>query len=283
MIGSIIGGLGAIGTRIAGLSASNAAAKRQEALAREQIAYQKELARNQIQWRVQDAKAAGLHPLAALGVSGSSYSPVSIGGASYDTSGLSQSLASMGQNIDRAVMAGKDKAAQRKAQDLADKQTGLALDHQSLTNDILRAELASKRMRLAADMVSSIRPMATPRGLPRSEYAVDGQVDGPLATRPDKYWDKGIRKFGFTVDPSGKRTDIVPSDDYKSRTEDVPIYELIPWLESMGRHIFGRFLGQEVDGYWWHGADKGYLPYPPDRKPRKQGYYIGQGMGFVGR
>lgn len=36
---------------------------------------QKEFAQNQIRWRVDDAKAAGLHPLFALGQSSASYSP----------------------------------------------------------------------------------------------------------------------------------------------------------------------------------------------------------------
>lgn len=36
---------------------------------------QKEFAQNSIQWRVNDAKAAGLHPLYGVGASGTSYSP----------------------------------------------------------------------------------------------------------------------------------------------------------------------------------------------------------------
>ena len=47
------------------------------AFSREQFEYQKELARNQLQWRVEDAKKAGLHPMAALGLQGTSFSPVS--------------------------------------------------------------------------------------------------------------------------------------------------------------------------------------------------------------
>lgn len=60
----------------------------------------KEFAQNQIQWRVADAKAAGLHPLAALGVSPIA-APASAVGA--DVSGLGQGLSEMGQNLSRSV------------------------------------------------------------------------------------------------------------------------------------------------------------------------------------
>lgn len=44
--------------------------------ARSQIALQREFAQNSIQWRVADAKKAGIHPLAALGAQGTSYTPM---------------------------------------------------------------------------------------------------------------------------------------------------------------------------------------------------------------
>lgn len=69
---------------------------------------QKEFAKNGLRWRVEDAIAAGLHPLAALGASGASYSPASIAPLfGTDDEGLSkgQFLARSGQNIARAVEA----------------------------------------------------------------------------------------------------------------------------------------------------------------------------------
>lgn len=43
------------------------------AFSREQFEYQKALHQNQIQWRVEDAKKAGVHPMAALGLSSMSF------------------------------------------------------------------------------------------------------------------------------------------------------------------------------------------------------------------
>lgn len=63
------------------------------------IAMQKEFAQFGIRWRVEDAKAAGLHPLYALGGQIPSFSPT----VSMDSVG--PSISSAGQNVQRAISA----------------------------------------------------------------------------------------------------------------------------------------------------------------------------------
>lgn len=62
-----------------GASKARSAAKSQQAVqihqAEKDRALQREFAQKGIQWRVEDAKAAGLHPLYAVGATGASYSP----------------------------------------------------------------------------------------------------------------------------------------------------------------------------------------------------------------
>lgn len=60
---------------------------------------QKEFAQHGIRWRVEDAKAAGLHPLYALGAQTPSFSPV------YSSDSIGPALADAGQSIGRAVAA----------------------------------------------------------------------------------------------------------------------------------------------------------------------------------
>lgn len=63
---------------------------------------QKEFAQNAIQWRVADAKAAGLHPLFALGGSGAAYSPAStpvFTGSGQGWGQMGQSLGRVGQEV----------------------------------------------------------------------------------------------------------------------------------------------------------------------------------------
>ncbi len=52
--------------------------KSQSKINSQNLAAQKEFAQNSIQWRVNDAKAAGLHPLAALGSNGTTYTPSAV-------------------------------------------------------------------------------------------------------------------------------------------------------------------------------------------------------------
>lgn len=72
--------------------------------------FQEDLAKQGIRWRTEDAEAAGLHPLAALGMMPGGSSPISVmtgGGASSSSAGnLYRSLSGMGQNLSRAAMAG---------------------------------------------------------------------------------------------------------------------------------------------------------------------------------
>ena len=89
-------------------------------------AYQKEFAQHGIRWKVEDAKAAGLHPLAALGSSTATFSP------SFKSD-------NMGQDISRAINA-VGTAADRWTQKKAD---NLALEKASLENDLLRAQITN--------------------------------------------------------------------------------------------------------------------------------------------
>lgn len=95
---------------------------------------QKEFAQTGIQWKVRDAKAAGIHPIYALGAPTTSYAPQSIGGDP-----LQRGLEGMGQDISRAVGAatgpkGRAAAIQQRAAELS-------LDNASLRNDMLRLQI----------------------------------------------------------------------------------------------------------------------------------------------
>lgn len=64
---------------------------------------QKEFAQMGIQWRVEDAKAAGLHPVFALNGGGAAFSSPSV--STSGSYGVENSLQDLGQNVSRAVAA----------------------------------------------------------------------------------------------------------------------------------------------------------------------------------
>lgn len=86
MVGGPLGG--AIGGSIGGAIDANQDRKNAERQRNLEYERQKEFAQHGIQWRVEDARAAGLHPLSVLGSTGASYGsqPITVGG-DYGPSG----------------------------------------------------------------------------------------------------------------------------------------------------------------------------------------------------
>lgn len=122
--GNLIGG-------IIGNSASDDASD----FAAKQFRFQNLAAKKSIQWRVKDARAAGIHPIYALGAQAFSPSPVSVSGSAP----LADGIAAMGQDIGRAVTAGQS-AHLNQAEKLAQ---GLALERAGLENKLIAGQIAA--------------------------------------------------------------------------------------------------------------------------------------------
>lgn len=90
--GALIGGASSL---LGGLFSSKSNLKATKA----QIEAQREFAQHGVTWRVADARQAGLHPLAALGMQPANFSPVVI------PDSMGPAIAEAGQNIGRAVQA----------------------------------------------------------------------------------------------------------------------------------------------------------------------------------
>lgn len=127
-IGPIISGVSSL---LGGVLSSRAASD----AADEQADLQKQFAKNAIQWKVADAKAAGVHPLYALGANTVSYSPVSVG----DTS-MGSAFADMGHNVGRAIEAVQT-APER---DMQKRLSMLQLERAGLENDFLKTQIAGQ-------------------------------------------------------------------------------------------------------------------------------------------
>lgn len=162
-IGSAIGGIASgIGSIIgAGQSGANAAAINQA-----NYEHQKEFAQNGIRWKVADAKAAGLHPLAALGAQTAGYTPSAVVGDSPDFSFLRD----IGQDVGRAIDA-KSTAAERAANKAKiDQGTNLELEGKQLDNEYKRTLIASQKqddaLRLANAAVRASWSQQLPPAMP---------------------------------------------------------------------------------------------------------------------
>lgn len=127
MLGSLIS---AGASLLGGLFGSKSQSKANEA----NIRLQKDLARKGIQWRVEDANKAGIHPLYAIGAPTATPGPLAVG----DTS-LGQGIANAGQDIGRAVTAYGTKA---------DRQTQTALSALQIERAGLENQLLASQIRL---------------------------------------------------------------------------------------------------------------------------------------
>lgn len=127
--GSLLGGaVGAAGSLIGGSISNRANQKYADSTWRKNYDAQKEFAQNSIQWRVQDAKNAGVHPIYAVGGNMPGYTPQD---ASYSDSfggAVSQGMNRLGDSLGQLNLAsvkedvvGKKLDNNKKALELANK------------------------------------------------------------------------------------------------------------------------------------------------------------------
>ena len=84
-----------LGSAAIGAGASIYGTKRSEAMAEKNMAQQERFARQGIRWRVEDARAAGLHPLYAIGANTTQFSPVQADTSGYGRAGKQISSAAL--------------------------------------------------------------------------------------------------------------------------------------------------------------------------------------------
>lgn len=124
---SFLGGIGS--ALLGGLFGSSAKKK--------ELAYQREFAQHGIRWRVADAKAAGIHPLAALGSPGAQYQP-------SNATPWADAARSIGEQLQQRTQGKTDKA-------LAAKQ-----------GELLDAQVAEARSRTLLNETNALRAMPRP-------------------------------------------------------------------------------------------------------------------------
>lgn len=150
-------------------------------------ALQREFAQNAIQWKVADAKKAGVHPLYALGAPTMSFAPNAVGAAS-DFSDFGRA----GQDISRALMAGQSQ--EQRGNTVA---TALTLENMKLRNDVLRSQLMRLNGQIPPPAPSGAMTEDQPFRVPQ-DPKVDGRppimvggsrIQTDPGTSPAKTWE----------------------------------------------------------------------------------------------
>ena len=179
---------------------------------------QREFAQHGIRWKVEDAKAAGLHPLAALGAQTHSFSPTVVG----------DSFAQAGQSIGRAIDSTRTHDERKDANGVLGK---LAVERAGLENDLLRSQIAKNNQ--------AGQPPARP-AIDERYMGVDGQGSAaklieskPMEQTPTDPKRLGqepgsVVDVGWAKNPNGKWYPL-PSKDFNDRSED---NKLVQWMWS---------------------------------------------------
>lgn len=193
-------------------------------------ALQREFAQNGIRWKVADAKAAGLHPLAALGAQ--TMSPTASFQASADNT-----MSNIGQNIGRAVDATRTRNERAAALAADAESRSIQLENGRLQNELLRSQ------------IMSINSRASNPAFPGSSTFLDGQGDAvPTAgtkTVPvevSSHSSHPSKAAGIHPDMTYTRTQnglaLVPSKDAKALIED----QFVPEMMWAARNHLGSFI-----------------------------------------
>ena len=137
-------------------------------------ALQKEFAQNGIRWRVADAKAAGLHPLAALGAQTTAYTPGYVGdtGSANDYSFLADAGQQIGRAIDAKATA-EERARNRVYQERANE---LTLENMQLQNDSIKMDMVRQ---LARDAERAVNTQQQVPAMPSFRTRADGATIMP--------------------------------------------------------------------------------------------------------
>lgn len=222
---------------------------------------QKEFAQHGIRWKVEDAKAAGVSPLFALGAPATNFSPSFVG----DT-GLATGLAGAGQDIGGAI-----DRTRTSSERVSARLEGLQLERAGLENELLRSQIR----RLSMNPVPGIPDVA-------GQNLIPGQGNTPLVKVNQQ--DVTVAQPGAPQSEAGAIADVgyartgtgyapVPSYDVKQRIED----QLIPELMWSLRNNIAPTLGfnhsvpyPAPKGFVWH-----YSPW-------RQEYQLVKATGYGG-
>lgn len=238
--------------------------------ARRNEANQREFAQHGVQWKVEDAKRAGIHPIYALGAPTHSFAPQSVGDS------LGPAVSNAGQYIGRALNA--TSSSEQRGTAFTQAAQALALEKGGLENELLRSNIARMRQQQNPAFAT-----------PEDKWGIDGQGNSSMAIkekRERQNWDPSnpsgeafaIPDLGYSRTPAGGYMPI-PSKDVKERIEDIEPAEWA-WFarnnlpQSIGMRYAPPFqapAGQEwtysvVDGYTLRSQGSMHSERPDNRR-----------------
>jgi len=246
----------------------------------EQMDMSREFAQMGIRWKVADAKAAGIHPLYALGSQGASYAPISVG----DSYG--PAMAQAGQDISGAMRRGQDQAERSASEATA---FMLAKERESDA----RVDRQWQRAFQEAQVVSQLKNDEMQRNLMASQIARLNQSANPPFPSKATEDSRGSRDVGaIKLKPSEQPTRDPHNPSKEAST--IPMWQRVETAPGVFRDFPSRELnmdsefihallaGQAYTDKWvqdniFGGAPKYIQKKSPRREPHPGAYDMDRG------
>lgn len=172
-------GAGLLGS-VLGFASAKSGQQLQRDINNQNLASAREFAQNSIQWKVEDAKKAGIHPLAALGTQ-SAYAPSSYaGGDSGETQATMGIVSSLGQMLETALDAINNDAEADKADKLGQ------MDNNTQYLSVEPDEVKKTAGKDAINMTESANKSGQPLGAPLAGAKLVSLGNGEFALEPNK-------------------------------------------------------------------------------------------------
>lgn len=196
--------------------------KSQEKAAQKQYEQQKEFAQSGIQWKVEDAKKAGIHPALALGAQPASYSPVSVG------SDLSTGIMAAGQDLSRAI--DTTRTSSSRADAFTTTMQSLALEKAGLENEYLASQIAKVKQQIGPPMAGT-------------DYVIPGQTGSGVPLMHDAklpQFTSNLRAFGTDIIPSPRFSDAQSFEDRYGEMSDFiagPAIAISDWYRNVAPYL----------------------------------------------
>lgn len=232
---------------------------------------QEEFAKMGVQWKVDDARKAGIHPLAALGAQTHSFSPISVGEA--PNTHMGNAFMDMGQNIQSSINRQLSNP-EKQLQTLQLQSAQLDVQGKGIDNAIRQKQLEGLNSPGIPTLQSnSNMPLLTGQG---NSYPTNGNpyvVENPLFrthSAPGQPAQEvgAVPDYGFARTPTGLA--IVPSKDVKEKIEDQMIPEAMWAIRNQIMPNFGagptppdpRYYPLPKGAYrWkWHAGSQEFRP-----------------------
>jgi hypothetical protein len=219
-------------------------------------ALQREFATSGIQWKVEDAKKAGIHPLYALGA------PTMSPSIQTMQDPMGSAISSMGQDLSRAVAA----TAAPEARNLGVME-GLAVERAGLQNELLRSQIARLNSQVGPGVPTVSDPWKT--GVPVNDAGDAARVSNdPAKITPGAVQDPGSGP-GAHSDVDWVRTrdggyTATPGKAVKDRIEDMGFEpQLWSWRNRIMPYLTGRLpppFDPPAGTHWvfWHSLQTWY-------------------------